>query len=153
MAKVPSRSSTFANHIPSGVAPPIVSLCIALSSGEVVNVTTSQVHFIFNGPGSAQVFNTPFGNASRNSLRGPRLNQLNASLFKNIKVGERLTVQLRGEAYNVLNHPNPGYGVNAAGYLPDFFTEDAGIQGSGFADKGDIELARRVIQLGIRIIF
>jgi len=134
---------------PSG----FLSLNALNSTGDVVNVTTSQVHFIFNGPGSAQVFNTPFGSASRNSLRGPRLNQLNASLFKNIKVGERWTVQLRGEAYNVLNHPNPGYGVNGAGYLPDFFTEDAGIPGSGFADKGDIELARRVIQLGIRIIF
>jgi len=118
-----------------------------------VPVTADQVHFIFNGPGAARVFGTPFGNSARNSLRGPRLNQLNASLFKNIKVGERLSVQLRGEAYNVLNHPNPGYGVNGAGYLPDFSVEDAGIPGSGFADKGDIELARRVIQVGIRVIF
>ena len=75
------------------------------------------------------------------------------SLFKNIKVGERLTVQLRGEAYNVLNHPNPGSGVNAAGYLPDFFVEDAGVEGANFGDNGDITLARRVIQVGIRIIF
>jgi outer membrane receptor protein involved in Fe transport len=123
------------------------------STGDVVNVTPNDVRFIVNGPGSAQVFGTPFGNASRNSLRGPRLNQLNMGLFKNIKVFERLTVQLRGEAFNVLNHPNPGYGVNSAGFLPDFFTEDAGFPGSSFADNQDIELARRVVQVGLRIIF
>src|SRR5262249_46098435 len=39
--KVPSRPSTFANHIPSGVWLPIVSLRSALSSGEVVKVKTS----------------------------------------------------------------------------------------------------------------
>jgi outer membrane receptor protein involved in Fe transport len=122
-----------------------------------VAVTPSDVRFIFNGPGSAKIFNTPFGNAARNSLRGPMLNQLNMGLFKNIKVYERLTVQLRGEAFNVLNHPNPGYGVNGtnngAGYLPDFFTEDAGLEGSHFADPQDIQLARRIVQVGVRIIF
>jgi outer membrane receptor protein involved in Fe transport len=124
------------------------------STGDVIPVTPNDVHFIVNLPGAASIFGTPFGDSTRNSLRGPRLNQLNASLFKNIKVGERWTVQLRGEAYNVLNHPNPGYGVNGVSpAIPDLFVEDAGVATSNFADKGDIELARRVIQLGIRIIF
>ena len=123
------------------------------STGNAVTVTPNDVHFIVNLPNAARIFGTPFGSAGRNILRGPALNQLNASLFKNIKVGERLTLQLRGEAYNVLNHPNPGYGVNQAGYLPDFFVEDAGIPGSNFADSGDIEFARRVIQVGLKIIF
>jgi outer membrane receptor protein involved in Fe transport len=127
------------------------------TTGNAVDVTPSQVRLIFNGPGSAKIFNTPFGSASRNSLRGPKLNQLNMGLFKNIKVFERLTVQLRGEAFNVLNHPNPGYGVNGtnngAGYVPDFFTEDAGLAGSAFADPQDIQLARRIVQVGLRIIF
>jgi hypothetical protein len=118
-----------------------------------VPVSPNDVHFIVNLPNSARIFGTPFGNASRNSLRGPALNQLNASLFKNIKVREGLSVQLRGEAYNVLNHPNPGYGVNGAGYLPDFSVADAGTPGAAFANNQDIELARRVIQVGIRIIF
>jgi hypothetical protein len=122
-------------------------------TGDFVSVTPHDVRFIANLPGAASIFGTPFGDATRNSLRGPRLNQLNAGLFKNIRIRENFTVQLRGEAYNLLNHPNPGYGVNAAGYLPDFFVEDAGVTGSNFADKGDIELARRVIQVGIRIKF
>jgi len=46
--------------------------------------------------------------------------------------------------------------VNANGYLPNFFTDDAGVPGPGgslFADKRDIEYARRVIQAGVRIVF
>jgi hypothetical protein len=47
--------------------------------------------------------------------------------------------------------------VNQAGYLPDFFTDDAGVPGAGggssFADKRDIEFARRVVQVGVRIVF
>jgi outer membrane receptor protein involved in Fe transport len=123
------------------------------TTGAVVPVTPKDVHFIFNGPGAASIFGTPFGNSSRNSLRGPALNQLNMSVFKNTKIGEKLTFQIRAEAYNVLNHPNPGYGVNGAGYLPDFFVEDAGAAGAGFAENKDIEFARRVIQLGVRVIF
>ncbi|HEX8355469.1 MAG TPA: hypothetical protein VF611_21355, partial [Pyrinomonadaceae bacterium] len=123
------------------------------STGEAVPITTNDVKYIVNLPGAARIFGTPFGSAGRNIERGPRLNQLNASLFKNIKATERITIQLRGEAYNVLNHPNPGYGVNAAGYLPSYFVEDAGVEGSNFAEFGDITLARRVVQVGIRILF
>ena len=123
------------------------------STGQEVVVTPNDVKYIVNTPNAARIFGTPFGSAGRNIERGPALNQLNASLFKNIRVKEGLTVQLRGEAYNVLNHPNPGYGVNAAGYLPDIFVEDAGVETSNFAEHKDITLARRVIQVGIRIIF
>ena len=35
---VPSRSSVRANHMLSPVGPPTISLCVFLSSGEVVNV-------------------------------------------------------------------------------------------------------------------
>jgi len=133
------------------------SLNALQSTGDEVEVTPSQVHYILNLPGSARIFGTPFGNTVRNSLRGPRLNQLNAGLFKNIRIHESWSLELRAEAYNLLNHPNPGYGVNANGYLPDFFTDDAGVPGIGggssFADSRDIEYARRVIQVGVRIKF
>jgi hypothetical protein len=82
-------------------------------TGAAVAVNLSDVRYIINGPGAARFFGTPFGNVPRNSERGPIFNQLNMSLFKNIRVFERLNIQLRGEAFNVLNHPNPGFGVNA----------------------------------------
>jgi hypothetical protein len=89
----------------------------------------------------------------RNYLRGPGINQLNMGLFKTTNIGEQWKIQFRVEAYNVLNHPNPGYGVNQASYLPSIALEDAGVKGTGFADFGDISLARRVIQFGLKVIF
>jgi outer membrane receptor protein involved in Fe transport len=123
------------------------------ATGEVIPVTPNDVKYIFNGPGAARIFGTPFGSAGRNIERGPVFNQLNMSLFKNIKVYERLTVQLRGEAFNVLNHPNPGFGVAAGGYLPNININGAGTPGGAFGEDEDIALARRVVQVGLRIIF
>lgn len=125
----------------------------ATGTANPVTVTPNDVKYIFNGPGAARIFGTPFGSAGRNIERGPIFNQLNMSLFKNIKVYERLTVQLRGEAFNVLNHPNPGFGVTANGYLPSININAAGTPGAAFGEDEDIALARRVVQVGLRIIF
>lgn len=123
------------------------------TAGAFVAINPNDVHYVVNAPGAARIFGTPFGNSPRNSQRGPIFNQLNMSVFKNIKVLERLTVQLRAEAFNVLNHPNPGFGVERGGYLPNKDVLNAGAAGAGFAENKDIELARRVVQVGLRIIF
>ena len=47
-----------------------------------------------------------FGNAGRNILEGPGLAVVNASLVKSTQVTERLNVQLRLEAFNLLNRVN-----------------------------------------------
>ncbi len=123
-----------------------------------VPVTPNDVRFIFNGPGAARKFGTPYGNVLRNSERGPALNQLNIGIFKNTKVRENLTVQFRAELFNALNHPNPGFGVAGQDDLPDTVVEDAGLFGGagslvGFNDKGAMTLSSRRVQFGIRIIF
>jgi len=128
------------------------------ADGTPVAVTRNDVKYIVNGPGAARIFGTPFGNVARNSERGPKFNNLNLSLFKNIRVFERLNIQLRGEAFNVLNHPNPGFGVAVgtgagAGAYPVTNLINAGTEGSAFGEFKDIEYANRVVQVGIRIIF
>jgi hypothetical protein len=123
------------------------------TTGVSTAVTPNDVHFILNGPGSAKTFGTPYGTSPRNSLVGPILNQANLSLFKNIRVTERLNLQLRGEAFNFLNHPNPGVGTGSGGFLPNINVSNAGVAGSAFANPGDITYARRVIQVGLRIAF
>jgi len=47
-----------------------------------------------------------FGNAGRNPFRGPRLDNLDFSIVKNTKLTERVSFQLRGEFFNVLNQPH-----------------------------------------------
>lgn len=121
--------------------------------GECNSVSPNDVRFVFNGPGAARIFGTPFGDSPRNYLRGPIFNQLNISVFKNINIWENLKLQLRAEAFNVLNHPNPGFGVAAGGYLPNINVGAAGNPTSAFAEHGDISLANRVVQVGVRVVF
>ena len=127
----------------------------ALNEGRLVAISANDVRYIFNGPGAALVKGTPYGDVPRNIERGPRLNQMNIGIFKNTRITERVTIQFRTEMFNALNHPNPGYGF--PGFetvdVPDRFVEDAGSTGFAFADFSDMQLARRFIQFGLRVIF
>jgi Carboxypeptidase regulatory-like domain/TonB-dependent Receptor Plug Domain len=76
------------------------------------------------GPISATCINSMhFGTEGRNSLLGPHFRQFDFSLFKNTQLTERLKLELRFEAYNILNHPN-----FANPYLPGFIA-DAAVNG------------------------
>ena len=121
------------------------------TTGNTVAVSRNDVRYIFNGPGAARIFGTPFGNVGRNSERGPRLNNLNIGIFKTTNITEKVKVQFRFEAFNFLNHPNSSFGVAAAASdLPDFFSENAGVS---FADFREIGLSSRRVQFGLRFIF
>ncbi|MGI8672792.1 MAG: carboxypeptidase regulatory-like domain-containing protein [Luteitalea sp.] len=50
----------------------------------------------------------PFGNAERNSVRGPDFWQIDLALSKNVRlpVGSNTSLQLRAEAFNLLNRTN-----------------------------------------------
>jgi hypothetical protein len=103
-----------------------------------------------------------FGNMGRDSLRGPSLKQLDFSVFKDTKLRERLTMQLRAEVFNILNHPNfsnpllpsgiadAGFanGPNGGGFLPITTTADVG-PGNPFLGGG----GPRGIQLAAKFSF
>jgi hypothetical protein len=119
-------------------------------SGTPVPVSLNDVRYVYNGPGAASLFGNPFGTVPRNYGVGPALNQLNLGFFKTTKVTERFKIQFRAELFNVLNHPNPGYGVAGEDSLPDTFVEDAGLF---FARKDEMTLSSRRVQFALRIIF
>jgi hypothetical protein len=48
-----------------------------------------------------------FGNLHRNDQYGPGRETVNYSMFKDFPIHERLQIQLRAEAFNLFNHPNP----------------------------------------------
>jgi Carboxypeptidase regulatory-like domain len=58
------------------------------------------------------------GNLGRNTLIGPGYAETDISLTKIMKINERMTLQLRGEIFNIFNHPNfspPGGTIINAG--------------------------------------
>jgi hypothetical protein len=73
-----------------------------------------------------------FGNMRRGSLVGPNYKQWDFALHKDTAFGEKLTMQLRAEFFNLLNHPN-----FASPYLPAFIA-DPGV--NGFQQAGNREV-------------
>ncbi|HYA17719.1 MAG TPA: TonB-dependent receptor [Bryobacteraceae bacterium] len=47
-----------------------------------------------------------FGDVGRNTMIGPNLINLDATLARNFRPAEKLTVQIRAEFFNLANHPN-----------------------------------------------
>jgi hypothetical protein len=92
-----------------------------------------------------------FGNMHRNAFRGPGYSNVDMSLAKTFKVTERMSLQFRGEVFNILNHPNfAGISANlesgAVGipaYTPDVAASNP-VVGSG---------GSRHIQLGVKVIW
>ncbi len=116
----------------------------------------SAVHWIENGLASAQFFGNPFKGVGRNTLRGQPISTSNLSLFKNTKLGERVTLQLRATAYNFMNVQFRG--------VPDPLLEDVGgsFQNTNFNSNGGGTfagntiadgIAQRRLELGLKIIF
>jgi hypothetical protein len=64
-----------------------------------------------------------YGNMGRNSLHGPTFKEWNFAVYKTTALTERLTMQLRADFFNFLNHPN-----FANPFLPAFIA-DAGAGG------------------------
>jgi hypothetical protein len=59
---------------------------------------------------NASAFRLPsfgsYGNLGRNSMKGPGIFQFDVALSRTFSIREGKTLQLRGEAFNVLNHAN-----------------------------------------------
>jgi len=124
------------NHTVGGVASPIFT-----------PVKPSDVRFIVNGAGAAQVFGTPFGNIGRNTFTGDRVENLDASVFKTTRVTERVSIQYRLNLFNALNHPNFG--------IPNSIRLDnAGDTPSAtFYNFGENSGGRRQLEMALRITF
>jgi hypothetical protein len=124
------------------------SACTTLN---LVPVTTNDVRYIVNMRTAQTVFGTPFGNVARNPLIDAPSNRLDASIFKNIKMGERGNFEMRMTATNALNHFNYG--------SIDPNMEDAGLGtapsnfGIGFNNPAQTAANGRVVSISGRVTF
>ena len=66
----------------------------------------SQIQEYFNKAAFALATIGTFGDAGRNTLRGPDFFDVDASVFKNFPLTEKFRLQFRAEAFNIENRPN-----------------------------------------------
>ena len=80
-----------------------------------------------------------FGTAGRSTVIGPDINVVDLAVFKTFDVSRDVRLQIRGEFYNALNHPNWNQPGRTLG-------------GSGF---GEVTSARdpRIVQLGAKLMW
>ena len=94
-----------------------------------------------------------FGTSRRNAYYGPGYGDVDFSVFKDTHVGERVTVQLRAEMFNLLNRINfapPGAqngGVNVTGdfHLDDTIGDYNGAPGIGAGEAFNTQFGAKVI--------
>jgi hypothetical protein len=91
-----------------------------------------------------------YGNLGKNTLNGPRTDQLNLALAKNFAITERIKLQFRTEAFNLLNHAQ--FGLPS---LPIFqsnrtYSGSAGVITSTAGTPG---LGGRNVQFGMKLTF
>jgi hypothetical protein len=132
-----------------------------------------------NADGTPFAFNTKcfaqptslgqIGNLPRNALRKPSILNTDLAFFKNIRLGEKRSLQLRWETYNLFNHANftdmdAGLRYELVGENPTVFTRSDGTTLTTFSGGrysqtngrfGAVTAARspRVMQASIRINF
>ena len=85
-----------------------------------------------------------FGNVSRGSLRGPGLVSVDTSLFKKIKLGERMNMQFRVEAFNLFNHSNFAY-PNQIVFAGSSYSSSAGQITATATTSRQLQLAVKVM--------
>jgi hypothetical protein len=110
-------------------------------------------------PAFANAATGSYGNLGYNNLKGPGIFQLNVAVSRNFRIREGQALQVRGEAFNLPNHLNPGTpgGVSATNFggvatlsAPNFGAITNDISGTnGGLIPGDY----RVVQVAMKFIF
>ena len=115
------------------------------TGGNPTPVTRQNVHFIVNGAEAQTAFSSPYGNATRNSLRDAIVNSGNLALMKTVRLSVRASLQWHMTMLNVFNHPNY--------FSVDPFLDDAGchLLGCGFATPSVTGGTVRQILFGLKI--
>ncbi len=106
-------------------------------------------------PPGRQFCSNVLGNSGRNSFYGPKLTDVDFSLFKNTKIpriSEAFNLQLRAEFFNVLNHTN----FLSPGFLNTFGQNNSVVDFDGSAlptALNQTSTTSRQIQFGAKVIF
>jgi hypothetical protein len=129
--------------------------------------TMDSVHWILNDNQAAAFFGTPFAGTPRNTLRGQPISTTNLSIYKNTKIGEKMTLQFQATAFNIMNTqfrgvPDPVLDDSAAATPSPFQSTAYNFNGGGnnFQGGGTFSsnltydgIGRRRLMFGLKLIF
>ncbi len=99
-------------------------------------IGTSQ--YWFDPSSFVQPVGLALGNTGENIYSGPGLFTLDASAFRTFPIHESVTLQLRADAFNVLNHPvfgNPGSSLTSTNFGRVTSTAGTGVNGTAGAPR------------------
>jgi len=150
--------------------PSVASGCSLLNyvdfvNGTITPVTGSDVHWIVNDNVAAAAFGSPYLGTPRNTLRGQPISTVNIGVFKDLKISERVKLQLQAQAFNLLNtmylgSPDPVLddvllGPPAAFQSVGYNFSGGGnhLEGGGSSNTTNDGIGRRRLTFGAKIIF
>ena len=122
-------------------------------------VNKQDMHWIRNDDVSAKYFGTPFAGGGRNQQRGQTINNMNLAVLKNWKLNDRITIETRGTAYNVMNRQylgTPGTSIDNGNFADtggSFGNTLFNPNGAGQTNSVFSGIDRRRIELGGKIRF
>jgi carboxypeptidase family protein/TonB-dependent receptor-like protein len=101
--------------------------------------------FVPNAPGT-------FGNVGRNELRGPGTVNVDTALSRIFGITERFRLEVRAEAFNIINHANFVGGISPAGTVAAFATMNTNLSSSAF---GQVQSAfdPRILEFALKVHF
>jgi outer membrane receptor protein involved in Fe transport len=141
-----------ANLRPSVTGPVITGISPG-TNGAATSIDYIQNPSVFIYPGAA------FGNLGRNVVIGPGVENLDFALVKNTKIRERLTWQIRVDAFDLFNHANLAQPVSAlptttvgSPFVATSTSTFGLITGGTRFTGGDFGTSRQ-IQLAMKLIF
>jgi hypothetical protein len=127
------------------------------NDGDTRNPDRVEMNLAFNGPiiegnpnqwFNPQAFLLPtagtWGNAGRDILTAPGLLNVDASMFKHFRFGERADLQFRAEFFNVLNHTNFGWPVISTFTSSGAYSSSAGVITSTLTTSRQMQFALKL---------
>jgi hypothetical protein len=103
------------------------------------SIARSSVRYLINNEYEAEALGTPYPGVARNTERGNTVNELDMSIFKDTRLTERITSELR---LNVFNLPNRAY----------YGTPDANIADANPSNHGGIASFQNFLENGGTIV-
>ena len=97
---------------------------------------------------------TGYGNVARNSFYGPGYFDIDATLFKNFPIRERIRLSVGAQAFNLMNHPNfatPNFDIAGSGF--GTITSTVGQPTSPYGSFAGSAVSGRVLVLTGRLTF